>query len=191
MINFDKENHIYTVYGKEVPSVTQILKEVFPNKYEGIPCEILQSKAQYGTELHKFIEVIEKKKPKKPLSYIKRYYQPDMYQEESIKQYLRIKEENNIEVLANEKMVFYGLYYCGTLDMLAKVNGELAIIDIKTTAELDELYVSYQNSLYEMANGRVDELYCLWLPKGHLGKLVKVDRIDNNLLKIIIGEKDE
>ena len=45
--------------------------------------------------------------------------------------------------------------------MLAKVNGKLAIIDIKTTAELDELYVSYQNSLYEMANGSVDELYCL------------------------------
>ena len=189
MINFDEENHIYTVYGKEVPSVTQILREVFPNKYEGIPREILQSKAQYGTELHKFIEIIEKKKPKKPLAYIKRYCQPDMYQEESIKQYLRIKEENNIEVLANEKMVFYGLYYCGTLDMLAKVNGKLAIIDIKTTAELDELYVSYQNSLYEMANGNVDELYCLYLPRGHIGKLVKVERIDQKLLKILVGDE--
>lgn len=188
MINFDEENHIYTVYGKEVPSVTQILKEVFPNKYEGIPYEILEKKAQYGTDLHKYIEVIEKKKPKKPLAYIKRYFNPDIYQEESIKQYLKIKEEYNIEVLANEKMVFYQLYYCGTLDMLAKVNGKLAIIDIKTTAELDELYVSYQNSLYEMANGKVDKLYCLWLPKGHLGKLVEVNRIDNNLLKVIIGE---
>lgn len=188
MVKFDKDNHIYTVYGKEVPSVTQILKEVFPDKYSGIPPEILEKKAQYGTELHKYIEVIEKKKPKKPLAYIKRYFQPNMYQEESIKQYLKIKEENKIKVLANEKMVFYQLYYCGTLDMIAKVNGKIAIIDIKTTAELDELYVSYQNSLYEMANGKVDELYCLWLPKGHIGKLVKVDRIDNQLLKIIIGE---
>ena len=188
MINFDEENHIYTVYGKEVPSVTQILKEVFPNKYSGIPLEILQKKARYGTELHKYIEIIEKKKPKRPLAYIKRYCEPDIYQEESIKQYLKIKKENKIKVLANEKMVFYELYYCGTLDMLAMVNGKKAIIDIKTTAELDELYVSYQNSLYEMANGKVDELYCLWLPKGHLGKLVKVERIDNELLKIIIGE---
>ena len=191
MIEFDKKNHIYTMYGKEVPSVTQILKEVFPNKYDGIPPEILEKKAQYGTELHEYIEVIEKKKPKNPLAYIKRYFQPDIYQEESLKQYLKIKEENKIKVIANEKLVFYGLYYCGTLDMLAKVNGKTAIIDIKTTAELDETYVSYQDSLYEMANGKVDELYCLWLPKGHLGKLVKVNRIDNDLLKIIIGEKEE
>lgn len=190
MIEFDKENHIYTMYGKEVPSVTQILKEVFPNKYDGIPPEILEKKAQYGTELHEYIEVIEKKKPKNPLAYIKRYFQPDMYQEESIKQYLKIKEKNKIKVIANEKLVFYGLYYCGTLDMLAKVNDKLAIIDIKTTAKLDETYVAYQDSLYEMANGKVDELYCLWLPKGHLGKLVKVNRIDNKLLKIIIGEKE-
>lgn len=188
MIEFDKENHIYTICGKQVPSVTQILKEVFPNKYDGIPQEILNKKAQYGTELHKYIEIIEKKKPKKPLAYIKRYYKPNIYQEESLKQYLKIKEENKINVIANEKLVFYSLYYCGTLDMIAKVNGKTAIIDIKTTAELDELYVSYQNSLYEMANGKVDKLYCLWLPKGHLGKLVEVDRIDNNLLKIIIGE---
>lgn len=188
MIKFDKENHIYTLNGNKVPSVTQILSEVFPNKYSGIPLEILNKKAQYGTELHKYIEIIEKRKPKKPLSYIKKYYKPNIYQEESIKQYLKIKEKNNIEVLENEKMVFYKLYYCGTLDMLANVNGKLSIIDIKTTAELDELYVSYQNSLYEMANGKVEELYCLWLPKGHLGKLVKVKRIDNELLKIIIGE---
>lgn len=188
MINFDEENHIYTVYGKQVPSVTQILKEVFPNKYSGIPPEILEKKAEYGKQVHKYIEIIEKKKPKKPLAYIKRYYNPDMYQEENIKQYLKIKEENKIKVLASEKMVLYGLYYCGTLDMLASVNGKRAIIDIKTTAELDELYVSYQNSLYEMANGKVDKLYCLWLPKGHIGKLIEVNRIDNNLLKIIIGE---
>ena len=188
MINFDEKTHIYTVYGKEVPSVTQILREVFPTKYDGIPPEILEKKAKYGTDLHKYIETIEKKKPKKPLAYIKKYFNPDIYQEESLKQYLKIKEENNIKVIANEKMVMYGLYYCGTLDMLAKVKGKKAIIDIKTTAELDEVYVSYQNSLYEMANGKVDELYCLWLPKGHIGKLIKVERIDNELLKVIIGE---
>ena len=90
MIDFDKENHIYSIYGKEVLSVTQILKEVFPDKYSGIPLEILEKKAQYGKDLHKYIEIIEKKKPKKPLAYIKRYFQPDIYQEESIKQYLKI-----------------------------------------------------------------------------------------------------
>ena len=52
--------------------------------------KILQNKASYGTELHKFIEIIEKKKPKKPLAYIKRYYKPNIYQEESLKDYLKI-----------------------------------------------------------------------------------------------------
>ena len=76
--------------------------------------------------------------------------------------------------------------YAGTLDLKGYVNGKSAIIDIKTTYELDELYVSWQNSLYELADEKVDELYCLWLPKGRLGKLVKLERIDKNYLLAIL-----
>ena len=88
-------------------------------------------------------------------------------------------------------MVVYKDIYCGTLDLKGTVGNKKAIIDIKTTYDLDELYVSWQNSLYEMASEPVDELYCMWLPKGHLGKLVKLERINEKDLKILIGEKYE
>ena len=191
MLEFDKENHIYLKDGVILRSVTQILKELFPLKYDGIPENILNEKAKYGTELHKFIEIIEKKKPKRPLAYIKRYYNPNIYQIESLKDYLEIKKKYNIEITDSEKMVVYKDIYCGTLDLKGTVDNKKAIIDIKTTYDLDELYVSWQNSLYEMASEPVDELYCMWLPKGHLGKLVKLEIINEKDLKILIGEKYE
>ena len=191
MLEFDKENHIYLKDGVILKSVTQILKELFPLKYDGIPKEILENKSIYGTELHKFIEIIEKKKPKRPLAYIKKYYNPDIYQIESLKDYLEIKKKYNIEITDSEKMVVYKDIYCGTLDLKGTVNDKKAIIDIKTTYDLDELYVSWQNSLYEMASEPVDELYCMWLPKGHLGKLIKLERISEKDLKILIGEEYE
>lgn len=191
MLEFNKENHIYLKDGVILRSVTQILKELFPSKYDGIPKEILENKSIYGTELHKFIEIIEKKKPKRPLAYIKKYYNPNIYQIESLKDYLEIKKKYNIEITDSEKMVVYKDIYCGTLDLKGYVNEKSGIIDIKTTYDLDELYVSWQNSLYELASEPVDELYCMWLPKGHLGKLVKLERINEKDLKILIGEKYE
>lgn len=191
MLEFDKENHIYLKDGVILKSVTQILKELFPLKYDGIPENILNEKAKYGTKLHKFIEIIEKKKPKRPLAYIKKYYNPNIYQIESLKDYLDIKKKYNIEITDSEKMVVYKDIYCGTLDLKGTVGNKKAIIDIKTTYDLDELYVSWQNSLYEMASEPVDELYCMWLPKGHLGKLVKLERINEKDLKILIGEEYE
>lgn len=188
MLEFDKETHTYKVNGKIVQSVTNILKKIFPCKYDNVPKFILEKKANYGTELHKFIEIIETKKPKIPLAYIKRYYKPNIYQEESIRDYLKLKKEYNIEITDSEKMVHYEDKYCGMLDQKGFVNGKSAIIDIKTTYQLDEGYVSWQNSLYELAYGGVDELYVIWLPKGHLGKLIKLTRIDKKYLMIAIDE---
>ena len=185
-LEFDEETHTYIKNGIILKSVTQILQELFPLKYENVPKKILEDKSIYGTELHKFIEIIEKKRPKKPLAYIKRYYKPNIYQEESLKDYLKIKDKYKIEITDSEKKISYKYLYAGTLDLKGYVNGKSAIIDIKTTYELDELYVSWQNSLYELADGKVDELYCLWLPKGRLGKLVKLERIDKNYLLAIL-----
>ena len=186
MLEFIEESHTYIKDGIILKSVTQILQELFPEKYDGIPKKILEKKSKYGTEIHKFIEIIETKKPKQPLAYIKRYFKPNIYQIESLKDYLNIKEKYNINIIECEKMVSYNYDYAGRLDLKGYVNGKISIIDVKTTYELDELYVSIQNSLYELADEPVDELYCLWLPKGYLGKLVKLKRIDKNYLLSII-----
>ena len=61
MLEFIEEPHIYILNGEIIPSVTQILEDLFPLKYENIPEKILEDKSIYGIELHKFIEIIEKK----------------------------------------------------------------------------------------------------------------------------------
>ena len=191
MLEFDEKTHTYIKDGIILKSVTQILQELFPGKYDNVPTKILENKKSYGTDLHKFIEIIEKKKPKRPIGYIKRYYNPSIYQEESLKDYLKLKEKYNIEITESEKKVSYEYLYGGTLDLKGYVNEKSAIIDIKTTYEVDEMWVSFQDSLYELADEPVEELYCLWLPKGHLGKLIKVERINKkDLLKLIGGNNE-
>ena len=104
---------------------------------------------------------------------------------------LRLKKEYNIEITDSERMVSYKHLYAGTLDLKGDVNGKSAIIDIKTTYEADVNYVSWQNSLYELASEPVDKLYLLWLPKCGKGKLFEVGRIDKELILALIGDNDE
>ena len=73
--------------------------------------------------------------------------------------------------------------------MIAIVNDEECLIDIKTTAELDKEYLSWQLSMYELAIGKkFKKLYCLWLPKGGLGKLIEIERIEKEEIEKILGE---
>lgn len=187
MLELIEDTHTYLYNGVIIPSVTQMLNKVFPNKYNGVDAKILNKKASYGSKIHKCIETIEKKKPKRPIAYCKRYIGIDIYQEESLKQYLDIKKKYNIEVLESERQVQYKGLYAGTTDMIATVNGKIKIIDIKTTYELDKEYVGWQNSYYELAyteetKEEVGGLMCLWLPKGHLGDLYDLERVSRDKL---------
>lgn len=168
-ITFLENEHIYLLNDTYViPSVTQILSFIFPDKYKGIPEYILKNKSQYGTKIHEAIEKFESEGIIEKLDYI---------QEASFNQYLRLKKEHNIEVIDQEQIIHYKDIYCGRYDMSANVNGEYSLIDIKTTAELDLEYLSWQLSLYDYPNKkRHDKLMALWLPKRDLGKLVEIPR---------------
>lgn len=73
--------------------------------------------------------------------------------------------------------VHYGYIYAGTLDMIAEVNDELSLIDVKFTSTLDKEYLAWQLGMYSLAlnnDMQFDKYYCLWLPKGDLGQLVEI-----------------
>lgn len=179
MIEFIEEEHLYLVDGVLVPSVSEILHRIFPNKYKDIPQWILDKKAIYGSQVHKAIEDIEQGIDFKCDS---------VYIQESIKQYKKLKKENDLEVVDQEQMIHYDKYYAGRFDMIAYINGKLSLCDIKTTAELDKEYLSWQLSMYELAYGiTFDKLYCIWLPKGALGKLVEIERIEKEKILKEIG----
>lgn len=168
MINFLEESHTYLIDGMIVPSVSEILQFIFPKKYSGIPDYILERKAKYGSKVHEAIEVFEKDN---------KIINLNIYQQLSLEQYLKLKNKYNIEVLEQEHIVSYKYDYCGRFDMIAKINEDICLCDIKTTSELDKEYLSWQLSYYEMAmENKFDKLYAIWLPKKELGMLVEVGR---------------
>lgn len=183
MIEFIEDGHIYLKDGIIIPSVSEILKYIFPNKYKNVPSYILKKKAEYGTRVHLAIQLLEEQDVKIKLN-------PN--QRASLLQYLDLKKEYQIKVIEQEIIVSYEYKYAGRLDMIAYVNEELSLIDIKTTSEFDEEYLSYQLSYYELAYGKkFKKLYCLWLPKNKIGKLIEVKRKEKKELLKKIKEKKE
>ena len=98
-------------------------------------------------------------------------------QEASLRQYVKLKQKYKIEVLKQEQMICYKKKYAGRFDMIASIDNCICLCDIKTTAELDEEYLSWQLSFYELAmNKHFDKLYAIWLPKKELGVLKEIKR---------------
>ena len=46
-LEFIEEGHLYLYEGVIIPSVSEILRFIFPNKYKDIPEEVLNRKAEY------------------------------------------------------------------------------------------------------------------------------------------------
>lgn len=186
-ITFLEEPHIYLVGGVITPSVSEILHYIFPDKYKGVNRKILNKKAEYGTTIHESIEMYEANiktmSLKEAFDVVIQAKELSYIQEASLRQYLKLKTRYNIEVLEQEMMIQYEKKYAGRFDMVANVNGALSLCDIKTTAELDEEYLSYQLSYYEMAMGKkFDKLYAIWLPKKDIGQVVEIKRKPREVL---------
>ena len=173
-LEFVEEGHLYLYKGMIIPSVSDILAFIFPNKYKDVPDWILNAKAEYGSLVHELVEQLENGKT---IEELKQDYEFNYIVEASLEQHLRLKKEYEIETISQEEMVCYKGLYAGRYDSEAMIKGELSLVDRKTTAELDEEYLSWQLSYYELAKGkRYKKLYVEWLPKKGLGKLVEIKR---------------
>ena len=187
MITFLDEPHIYLVDGIITPSVSEILHFIFPDKYKGVDKRILNRKAEYGTTIHESIEMyeanIQTMQLEDAFNVVIQAKDLNYIQEASLRQYVKLKREKKLMVLEQEQMIQYQRKYAGRFDMIANVNGALSLCDIKTTAQLDEEYLSWQLSYYELAMGKTfDKLYAIWLPKKGLGVLKEVERKPKELL---------
>lgn len=139
-VEYDDESHSYLVDGILTKSVTTILNELFPDKYANIPIHIMNNAAARGTRVHKCIEEYETLGKEEDL--------------EELQDYKFLKKYYKFEVLENERMIFYihkGFpLFAGRFDMTILEDGKLLVADIKTTATLDMISLSYQLSMYAM-----------------------------------------
>lgn len=170
MIEFLEKEHIYLKDGMIIPSVSEILHFIFPDKYKNVPKNVLNKKANYGTKVHEAIEKLEKD-GQLDISKL------NIHQKIAIDQYIKLKNTFDIKVLEQEQIISYEYEYCGRFDMIAIVDGKKSLCDIKTTSILDIEYLSWQLSYYELAYGKkFEELYAIWLPKKDLGRVVIIER---------------
>lgn len=173
MLEFLEDEHIYLIEGIIVPSVTQILQKIFPNKYKNINSKILEKKSIFGTTGHAIIENLDISNQDIVEKTISCIQNKDL--EVCIREYVRLCKKFKIAPLEHEKRVSYKYLYAGTLDLIANVDNIESLCDIKFTAELDKEYLSWQLGMYALALGKeFEKYYCVWLKKGCLGKLVEI-----------------
>lgn len=179
---FDEISHTYTLNGKKLHGITPIISWLFPNTYKNISNEVLQSAAEYGSRVHKACEFFD------TCGF------GDEMQE--VKDYARLKQENNLISVANEYLVDDGKDIASSIDVVFN-NGSNTyhLADIKTTSEIHVNNVTLQLSIYaylfERCNKgkRVGKLYVIWLPKEQYGvaKLMRLNRISATDCKRIIS----
>lgn len=171
-VHFDEQNHTYTTAdGVVLSGVTSIIKQVlFPDKYRGIPDEVLAKAAGRGTAIHNECEDI---------NLLGASSLSDFSSMEA-RNYHRLLEENNITMIASEYLVSDESVVATMIDC---IDDQGNLYDIKTTATLDTDSLSWQLSfcdyLFVRQNILLDRpssrLYGIWL-RGDTARIVEVER---------------
>lgn len=157
--------HQYLVDGECVPSITQILKVKFGNKYTGISKEVLDNAAKKGTEIHEAIEFFEK-------------YDVDDINCKELRNYKFLKKSFKFKCLDNEVPIILFKdnkpVAGGRIDLVLELeNGNIALGDIKRTSVLDKEYLAYQLNLYRIGYQQCYEIEIKELKGLHLREDVR------------------
>lgn len=140
VLEYFDDTHEYLVDGVLVPSITQILKIKFGNKYDGVSQKILNRAAEKGTEVHEAIE-----------RYCKTGESSDL---KEVRNFKFLQKQYKFEVLDNEVPIILFLndepVAAGRLDLVLKLDNKIGGGDIKRTATLDKEYLAYQLNLYRI-----------------------------------------
>jgi hypothetical protein len=168
---FDQDNHTYTntETGEMYRGITStLIHRLFPDKYSGIPQNILERAARKGSVVHEDIELHET-------------VGTDPATEEG-RNYVRLKEENQLRFLESEYTVSDLKHYATNIDAIYKVDEtQVDLADFKTTSKLDKESLSWQLSIcacfFEQNNPHISvrKLYGIWL-RGEIAELVEVKR---------------
>lgn len=137
IIEFEASSHIYKLRGREIPSVSEIIKEAGLGLPGYIPRKNLEKASKRGTTLHKALELFD----------LGRLGNRSAY-EPYITAWEAFKREKNVVILESEYIV-HTETYAGTLDRLVLLDDQLAIIDIKTGSV--SLGHPIQTAAYSMA----------------------------------------
>ena len=173
---FFDTGHKYTLDGEELPSVSEVTRFISREVYGDIGQYNLDRAAERGTAVHKATEILDKYGTVEISTDIEPY----------IKAYIAFRKEHDCKwELIEAARYDPDKRYAGTLDRLGTVDGELAIVDIKTTAVISpahkKIYTAALNLYRRMFPEReIKKLLIVQLRKDETYKLHRLD-IDDSL----------
>ncbi len=156
------EDHEYWMGDKRLFGITGIIsRQLFPDKYKAVPEKILKAAAARGTKVHEDLEM---------------YDMFGIAESEQAKQYADLKKEKKFEVIDNEYIVTDYTDFATPIDKLVRFKdtpkGVIDLADVKNTAVLDKLSLSWQLSickyLFNIVNPdiTVGKFYAIWTKNG-------------------------
>lgn len=139
-LDFDERQHVYSIGGIVVPSVTQIMRPMSSQAYFSVDKDVLARAASRGTDIHLAAELYAMMGCKEAAPEIEPYFNS----------WLAWYEDVKPEFLALEYRFYHPvMWYAGTVDAIAKIGGHVLLIDYKSTAVLNLGAVTVQASAYE------------------------------------------
>lgn len=181
VLEYIDETHTYIYDGVVLPSITQLLKVKFGNKYNNIPKATLERAAEQGTAVHKAIEDYEQGGYESALP--------------ELRNYKFLKKAYKFDCVSNEVPVV--LFWngeavaAGRLDLVLTEGEQIGLGDIKRTSALDKNYLAYQLNLYRIAYQQCYDTEISFLRGLHLRedtrKYVTLP-INENLVSEILNE---
>lgn len=141
-LTFEEEGHIYRLNGREVPSVTTLMKPLSESYYGSIDPAVLDRAAQKGHAVHSANE-----------SYVL-YGIEDICPAyagyfEAFKDWFH---KTKPIVLGTEIKVYHKILgYAGTADLLAVIDGKVTVVDYKTSAQVNQMLYGVQLEGYDRA----------------------------------------
>ena len=178
---FDEEKHEYWLGDKQLQGVTgTLVHRANPDKYNGVSAERLAQAAEKGHDLHSQIEFHDNFGTS-----------IDEHDDPRIASYENIKLQYGLTTVANEYLVSDEERYASCIDIvMMNINGEICLVDIKTTYELDRLSTAIQLSIYKRFFERqnpgmeISHIYVLWMPNKDLtiAELIELSLINDKAL---------
>lgn len=165
-VTFIEESHQYFIGKKELKGVTgTLIKKAFHDTYKNIPESVLKKAAERGGIIHNtfetFCSIFD--------ADIKQYPNPT----EELQAFHSMLVAYDLHYVASEYLVTDGENFASAIDgIFADSEGNIYLVDYKTTATLHYDNVSLQLSIYakwfeeQNPDLKVKEIVCMWFKNG-------------------------
>lgn len=185
-VTFIEESHQYFIGKKELKGVTgTLIKKAFPDTYKNIPESVLKKAAERGGLVHNtfetFCSIFD--------ADIKKYPNPT----EELQAFHSMLVAYDLHYVASEYLVTDGENFASAIDgIFADNEGNIYLVDYKTTATLHYDNVSLQLSIYakwfeeQNPDLKVKEIVCMWFKNGQ-SKFQPLPRVSDEQIDELIN----